>query len=107
MATSAATAAVAVAARALREVREHLEKRNAFDPDHAVAYDAPDRLHERQRDRLIGRGILRETGDGKYWIDPEAMRSDEERRRAAAMLAFKIMVTGIVIAIGVAAILAH
>jgi hypothetical protein len=35
------------------------------------------------------------------------MRLDEERRRAAAFLVLKIMVMGIVIAIGVAAILAR
>jgi hypothetical protein len=107
MATSAATAAAAVAARAQREVREHFEKQNAFDAEHAVPYDAPDRMHERQRDLLIGRGILRETGDGRYWIDRDAMRLDEERRRAAAMLVLKIIVIGIVIAIAVAAILAR
>jgi hypothetical protein len=66
MATTAGAAAAAAAARAQREVRDHFEKQNAYDAEHAVAYDAPNRMHERQRDLLIGRGILREAGDGRY-----------------------------------------
>jgi ferric-dicitrate binding protein FerR (iron transport regulator) len=107
MATSVGAAAAAAAARAQREMREHFEKQNAFDPEHAVAYEPTDRIHERQRDLLIGRGILRETGDGRYWIDREATRLDEERRRAAAILVVKIVVIATVIGIGVIAILSR
>jgi len=107
VATSVGAAAAAVAARAIREIREHFEKHNAFDSEHAVAYDAPDGMHARQRDLLVGRGILRETGDGRYWLDREAMLLDDERRRAAAMLVLKMVVIGTVVAIGVTAILSR
>ena len=86
MATSASTVIAAMAARVRREVRYHFERNNAFDPAHAVAYDPPSRMHRRQFDALVGRGILLDTGDGRYWIDRAALRLEEERRRAAAML---------------------
>jgi hypothetical protein len=104
MATSAATAIAAMVARARREVREHFDESNAFDPAHAVTYDPPDRMHERQLERLVGRGILRETGGARYWMDREALRLDEERRRRAGFTVLTIIAIGIAIAIGVAAI---
>ena len=104
MASSAATVAAALVARARREVREHFEKQDAFDPDHAVAYDPPDRMHERQFELLVGRGILCGTGDGRYWIDRAAVRLEDERRKAALKVVLVLIAVGIVIAVGAVAI---
>jgi hypothetical protein len=101
MATSAATVAAAAAARARREVRAHFEEANAFDSASAVAYVPPGHVHRAQFDSLVGRGIVNETVDGRYWFDRDAERADEERRRAAALLVLKIVL--IVFAIGIAA----
>ena len=99
MATSAATVAAAAVARARREIREHFESRNTFDPGHAVAYDPPRQMYQRQFDALIGRGILRGTGDGRYWLDREAALREDERRRAAAILMLKIILIAFVLAV--------
>lgn len=106
MATTAATVAAAMVARARREVREHFEKQDAFDPGHAVAYDPPDSMHERQFDMLVGRGILRDTGDGRYWIDREALRLEEERRKEAMYLVLKMILLVVVVAIAAVAVIA-
>ena len=102
MATSGATVAAAMAAKARREVREHFEQKEAFGPAQAVAYDPPSRMHRRQFDSLIGRGILLDTGDGRYWLDRNAVRVEEERQRAAAILMLKIMLAAAAIVIAVA-----
>jgi hypothetical protein len=91
MATSASTVIAAMAARARREVSEHFDRNYAYDPAHAVAYDPPTNMHRRQFDSLIGRGILLDTGDGRYWVDRSALRLEEERRRAAAKLLLKVI----------------
>jgi hypothetical protein len=99
MATGAGAVIAAAVARARREIREHFEEAEAFDPGRAVAYEAPDRIHRRQFDLLVGRGILRQTGDGRYWMDREALRLEQERRDAAAVVMFKIIVIGVALAI--------
>lgn len=104
MATSGAAAVAAVAARARREVREQFETNNAFDADHAIAYEPPTRMHRSQLDSLIGRGIVRDAGEGRYWLDREAERLDEERRRAAAILVLKIMLIGVALTVAAVAI---
>jgi len=104
MATTAATVAAAMAAKARREIREHFDGADAFEPYHAVPYDPPDNMHRRQLDLMIGKAIVRETGDCRYWIDREAERLEEERRNKAAKLMFKILVIAIVISIGGVAI---
>jgi hypothetical protein len=105
MATSATTVIAAMVAKARREVREHFDQRNAFDPNHAAAYDPPDSMHRRQFDHLVGRSILRSTGDGRYWIDREAEKIEEERRRAAAILVLKIILAAVALVIAGAAIM--
>jgi hypothetical protein len=104
MASGAAAAIAAAVARARREVAEHFEEAGAFDPRAAVGYDPPDHLHEQQFELMVGRGILRPLGDGRYWIDREAERLEEERRRSAAILAFKLVLIGVALAIAAAAI---
>lgn len=105
MATSASTIVAAMAAKARREVREHFEQENAFAPTDAAPYEPPSAMHRRQFEHLVGRGILRDTGRGRYWIDRDADRREQERQRAAAILAFKIILIGFAIAIAAAAIL--
>jgi hypothetical protein len=105
MATSAGAVAAAAVARARREIRDHFEAAEAFDAAHAVSYEPPNRMHARQFDLLVGRGILRGTGDGRYWLDRDEERREEERRRAAALLLFKILLIAVVLAIAAFAIL--
>jgi hypothetical protein len=83
MATSAAAVAAAVA-RARREVFAYFEEHRAFDSQHAVAFDPPRHLQEKQLERLIGRGVVKPTMEGLFWLDREAYRLEEQRRVAAA-----------------------
>jgi len=99
MATTAAHIAAAMAAKARREVRTFFDENDAFDPAHAVAYDPPTHFHRRQVASLLGRGILRDAGDGRYWFDRDAERLEQERKRAAAILMFKIILIGIALSI--------
>jgi hypothetical protein len=106
MATSAGAVAAAAVARARREIRDHFEAAEAFDAAHAVSYEPPNRMHARQFDLLVGRGILRGTGDGRrYWLDRDEEQREEQRRRAAALLLFKILLIAVVLAIAAFAIL--
>ena len=105
MATGAATAIAAAVARAQRDIREHFESAGAFDPDSAVSYDPPDRMHERQFELLVGRGVLRPEGSGRYWIDREAERIEQERRRSAGIAVLKIVLIVAALAIAAAAIM--
>jgi hypothetical protein len=99
MATSAATMIAAMAAKARREVREHFQDRKAFDRASAIPYDPPDSMHRRQMDFLLRRGILQDTPDDRYWIDMNAVRREEERRKAAGILALKIIIIAVFVAI--------
>jgi hypothetical protein len=51
---------------------------------------------------LVGSGVLQPTGDGRYWLNLQAERLIEQRRRSAATLMFKIV--AVVAAVAVAAI---
>ena len=97
MATSAGAVVAAAVARARREVRERFQDAGAFDPDHAVVYEPPSHLHERQFDLLIGQGILKEAGTGRFWIDREAIKLEDQRRRHALKILLVIIIVGLVI----------
>lgn len=103
MATSAGAAIAAAAARAAREVREHFEDAGAFSPDRATSYDPPSQLHRKQFELLVGRGILRDTGTGRFWIDRDAAALEADQRRRALKMLFIVIVAGLVIAVGVSA----
>lgn len=104
MASGAAAAIAAAVARARREIREHFEEAGAFDPASAIGYDPPDHIHERQFELFVGRGVLRPVGDGRYWIDQEAERIEDERRRDAAKLAFKLVIIAVALTVAGTAI---
>ena len=101
----AASMIAAVVARARREVGEHFQSHEAFSPAQAVAFDPPTRMHARQLDLLIGRGIVKETADGRYWFDRAGWKSDEERRTAAAKQMIILICLGVLIASVVVAFL--
>jgi hypothetical protein len=107
MATSASTVVAAMAAKARREVRYYFTSRNAFSSASAVPYEPPTRMHRRQIERLLRRGVVKATSDGRFWIDQQALQLEEERRRAQAVLLLKIMIgAAFVTAVAVAAAIA-
>ena len=97
---SAATAAVAAAAaRARREVRAYFENARAFDAASAVPYAPPNRLHERQFDFQVRRGIVKESRPGYYWLDREALELDAARQARIAKILFAVLGGCLVIAV--------
>ena len=105
MATSAGAVVAAAVARARREVREHFENAGAFNPESAVVYEPPSHLHERQFELLVGQGILKETGAGRFWIDREAVELEAQRRMRALKVLLVIILVGLVIAAGISSAL--
>ncbi|MFL6727411.1 MAG: hypothetical protein ACJ8FS_12995 [Sphingomicrobium sp.] len=103
MATSAAAIAVAVA-RARREVCGYFEEHGAFDPEHAVPFDPARRLHQKRLEQLLGRGIVKQTMEGRYWVDRAAYRLDEERRAAAAKRMAVVLALGLVLGLAIIAV---
>src|SRR5438270_14001261 len=98
MATSAAAAIAAAAARARRETFEHFDDVGAINSGRAIRYQPPSHLHERQFELLIGQGILKETGVGRFWIDSAAVRMEAEQRRHALKILLVIILASFVIA---------
>ena len=81
MATSATMIAAAVA-RARREICDQLADARASDPANAVPYQPANGLQERQLARLIDDGIVRESGDGRYWLDAAGLEREAAQRVA-------------------------
>ena len=97
---SAATAAVAAAAaRARREIREHFESAQAFDPARAVPYAPPNRLHERQLDFQLRRGIVKEARPGYYWLDREALELEAARQARITKVVLAVVVGSLAVAL--------
>ncbi|MEZ0241953.1 MAG: hypothetical protein ACAH11_01150 [Sphingomonas sp.] len=68
MATSAA-AAIAVARR---RVFSHFFAANAVTPENAVPFASDRRLQQRQFERFLGSGVIREAKPGLYYVDVPA-----------------------------------
>ena len=71
-----ATGAAAAMARARRDIQHHFFSHDAVRPDRAVDFE-PDRMIERRQfERMIERGIIHRTTDGRYWLDVVAYDVD-------------------------------
>jgi hypothetical protein len=83
-----ATAAAALVARARREIQHHFFSHDAVRPDRAVAFDPGNGIERRQFERMVGRGIIHQTGAGDYWLDVVAYDVDlrARHRRVKALL---------------------
>ena len=94
-----ATTAAAVMAKARREVVSHFMAANAVSAESAVSYEPGRHIRQQQFERMCDAGVLRATGDGRYWID--APRYDEwsrSRRRRVGLAVGAVALIGAVIA---------
>jgi len=83
MATSAIAAA---AAAAQRRVIETFRISGATSPEAAIAPPEPDRRMERKTlERLLRVGAIRETEDGRAWLDEPALAAYLRKRRTRAL----------------------
>ena len=79
MATTAAFVAAA-AARARREICDGLEQAGAVDGARAMPYEPTSKMQERQLVRLIDDGVVRQAGEGRYWLDRQALAAETAGR---------------------------
>ena len=96
-----ATAAAAAVARARRDVQHHFFSLDAVRPDRAVDFDPPTRLQRRQFERMRDRGIIHDTGDGRYWLDVVAYDVDlraRHRRVKTALIILLIILAAMLLA---------
>jgi len=97
MATSAIAAA---AAAAQRRVVETFRISGATAPEAAVTLPTPDRRMERKvLERLLRVGAVRETEDGRAWLDEPVLAAYRRKRRTRALA-----VAGTALAIGAIAL---
>ncbi|HXS50376.1 MAG TPA: hypothetical protein VN713_09640 [Sphingomicrobium sp.] len=96
-----ATAAAAAVARARRDVQHHFFSLDAVRPDRAVDFDPPTRLQRRQFERMRDRGIIHDTGEGRYWLDVVAYDVDlraRHRRVKTALIILLIILAAMLLA---------
>ena len=92
-----ATGAAAAIARARRDIQHHFFSQDAVRPDRAVDFE-PDRMIERrQLERMIDRGIIHRTNDGRYWLDVVAYDVDLTGRYRRVKVALAIVLLALVI----------
>jgi hypothetical protein len=85
-----ATGAAAAIARARRDVQHQFFSQDAVRPDRAITFDPSRMIEQRQFERMLDRGIIREAAPGRYWLDVVAYDvdlTDRHRRVKTALLA--------------------
>lgn len=82
MAGSPAPVIIAAAVnRARREVTGHFMQLNAVAPCDAVAFVPGTLIVRRQFEKMLRRGVVKQAGQGLYWLDIPAYNADEQSRR--------------------------
>ena len=95
-----ATGAAAAIARARRDIQHHFFSQDAVRPDRAVDFE-PDRMIERRQfERMLDRGIIHRTNDGRYWLDVVAYDVDLRQRHSRVRLVLLVLVIGLAIGLG-------
>jgi len=67
--------------RARRKIAAHFFVHHAISPDDAVAYVPDHHIVRRQFEKMQAKGVIREAGAGRYWIDIAAYRAEDDARR--------------------------
>jgi hypothetical protein len=96
-----ATGAAAAIAKARRDIQHHFFSHDAVRPDRAVAFEADRMIEERQFERMRSRGIIREAGHGRYWLDVVAYDIDLRQRHATVRTVLLVMILALAVGLGV------
>ncbi|MCW3848990.1 hypothetical protein OF829_17260 [Sphingomonas sp. LB-2] len=93
-----ATSAAAAMAVARRRVFSHFFAANAVTPENAVPFATDRRLQQRQFERFLARGVIREAKPGRYYVDMpawNAWHSDTHMRLKIVLLAAVLVIGGV------------
>ncbi len=96
---SPAPAIAAIVVRARRKIAGHFFVHHATSAEDAVAYVPQRMIMRRQFEHMRARGILRDAGSGKYWIDTVAYQGDIDRRRRILVPIVIVMAAALALAI--------
>ena len=72
----------ALVTRARRRIAAHFFVHHATSAQDAVPFVPERPIARRQFERMQARGIVREAGRGRYWLDTAAYQANIERRRS-------------------------
>ena len=86
-----ATGAAALIARARREIQHHFFSSDAVRPDRAVPFDPANGIEQRQFERMLNAGIIREERPGAYWLDVVAYDVDLRARHRRVKTALIVL----------------
>jgi len=89
-------AGAVIAAKQNRYIRR-FEERDVTDPGVAQTLTDLGCSESVVFRRLVSRGVIRETGDGRFYLDLEAAHDFRKRRRAMMLLALFIVGTVIIV----------
>ena len=81
IAGSPAPAIAAMIMRARRKIASHFFVHHATSAEDAVAFVPQRPIMRQQFEKMQARGVVREAGAGKYWIDTAAYQAEIDRRR--------------------------
>ena len=73
------------------------EQRDATDPERARSLDDLDCSESIVLRKLMRHGVIRETADGRYYLDGEAASRFRQRRGGRVLLALLIVVTLVIV----------
>jgi hypothetical protein len=92
-----ATGAAAAIARARRDIQHHFFSHDAVRPDRAVDFEPSRLIEQRQFERMRSRGIIHETGDGRYWLDVVAYDMDLTGRYQRVKVALAVVLVVLIV----------
>jgi hypothetical protein len=99
---SPAPAIAAMVMRARRKIAGHFFVHHATSAEDAVAYVPQRMIMRRQFEHMRARGILRDAGSGKYWLDTAAYQADIDRRRRILVPVVIVLAVALALAIALA-----
>jgi hypothetical protein len=71
----------ALVMRARRKIAAHFMAQHAISAEEAVGFVPGSLIMKRQFECWQARGVVRQAGPGRYWLDLNAYRADDEARR--------------------------
>ena len=81
MASQAPVIIAAAVNKARRDITAHFMQMNAVAPGDAVAFVPGKVIVQRQFDKMLARGVVKQAGKGLYWLDIPAYNADTQSRR--------------------------